>query len=129
MVTVKAYKDNPYGVLSIPYWKNKSTRIPQNMCIVHDAEYIKSNYQEYRDEPYFRLYHSLVDIQTVPPDGISIVSAIHDDIPLFVDIINQSYTDLSVTYEQLSGDTQTEVFCPELWITAVIIPKMRICRK
>lgn len=110
MLEIEVYKDNPCGVLSIPYWKNKNIRIPQNMCIVHDTEYIKGNYSEYCDEPYFRLYHSLENIQDVPLDGISIVSAIHDDIPLFVDIINKSYNDLSVTYEQLNGYTQTEVF-------------------
>lgn len=37
----------------------------------------------------------------------------------FVDVINQAYTDLSVTYEQLMGYTQTEVYHPELWIMAV----------
>lgn len=119
MEMIEAYKENPCGVLSIPYWKNKHITIPENMRIVHDNEYTKANYQDYHDEPYFRLYHSLVDIQTVTLDGISIASAKPDDIPVFVDVINQSYTDLSVTFEQLNGYTQTEVFCSELWVTAI----------
>ena len=119
MVTSEAYKENPCGVLSIPYWKNKHIRIPENMCIVHDALYIKENYQDYRDEPYFRLFHPLTDICCAPVRGISIVSAQMDDIPLLVDVINQSYTDLSVTSEQLKGYTKTEAFCPELWILAI----------
>lgn len=119
MGIIEAYKENPCGVLSIPYWKYKHIRIPENMCVVHDNEYIQDNFQGYHDEPYFRLYHSLKDIQTATLDGISIVSAKHDDIPLFVDVINQSYTDLSVTFEQLNGYTKTEVFCPELWIVAI----------
>jgi len=116
---IETYKKNPCRVLSIPYWKNKSIRIPPNMCIVHDDEYSKEDYWEYRDEPYFRLSHALKNIHIISVDGISIVTAAPDDIPLFVDIINQSYTDLSVTFEQLQGYTQTEAFCPELWIIAI----------
>lgn len=119
MEIIEAYKENPCGILSIPYWKNKNICIPENMCIVHDADYIEEDYQDYHDEPYFRLYHALVGIQTITLDNISIVTAKQDDIPLFVDVINQSYTDMSVTFEQLKGYTQTEVFCPELWIYAV----------
>lgn len=119
MGIIEAYKENPCGVLSIPYWKSKHIVIPPNMCIVHDTEYVKDNYREYHDEPYFRLYHSLMDVQATTLDGISIVSAKHDDIPLLVDVINQSYTDLSVTVEQINGYTKTEVYCPELWIVAI----------
>ena len=114
-----AYKKNPCGVLSIPYWKNKSITIPANMRIVHDRDFSTSEYQEYKDEPYFRLFHSLEEIKTVAPDGIAIVTAKQEDIPHFVDVINQAYTDLSVTYEQLIGYTQSEVYHPELWVMAV----------
>ena len=119
MDLLAAYKANPCGVLSIPYWKNKSIEISQNMRIVHEKDFSKSEYREYKDEPYFRLFHPLEEIQTVECDGIAIVTAKREDIPCFVDVINQSYTDLSVTYEQLIGYTQTEVYHPELWIMAV----------
>ena len=119
MEIIEAYKENPCGILSIPHWKNKYICIPGNMRIVHDTDYIEEDYRDYHDEPYFRLYHALVGIQTITLDDISIVTAKQDDIPLFVDVINQSYTDMSVTFEQLKGYTQTEVFCPELWIYAV----------
>ena len=119
MEIIEAYKENPCGVLSIPHWKNKYITIPENMCIVHDEKYAEENYRDYHDEPYFRLYHDLTDIQTLALDGISIVTVKRDDIPLLVEVINQSYTDLAVTAEQLIGYTQTEVFCPELWIAAV----------
>ena len=89
------------------------------MCIVHDADYIKEKYQDYHDEPYFRLYHTLTDVQIAALDDISIVTAKYDDIQLFVDVINLSYDDLSVTFEQLNSYTQTEVFCPELWVYAI----------
>lgn len=119
MVIIEEYKENPCGVLSIPYWKNKRIRIPENMCVVHDTKYVEENYRDYHDEPYFRLYHDLVGVKPFALDGLSIVTAKYDDIPLLVDVINQSYTDLSVTTEQIIGYTQTEVFCQELWIAAV----------
>ena len=119
MGMMEAYKENPCGILSIPYWKNKHICIPENMCIVHNTCYVKEKYQDYHDEPYFRLYHALVDVQNIKVDDISIVTAKYDDIPLFVDVINQSYIDLSITLDQLNSYTRTEVFCPGLWIYAV----------
>lgn len=119
MGIMEVYKENPCGTLSIPYWKNKSIEIPQNMRIVHEKDFSKSEYREYKDEPYFRLFHPLEEIQTVECDDIVIITAKQEDIPRLVDVINQSYTDLSVTYEQLIGYTQTEVYHPELWIMAV----------
>ena len=121
MELLDAYKKNPCSVLSIPYWKNKSITIPPNMRIVHDRDISKSEYLEYNDEPYFRLFHSLEDIKSVVLDDIAIVTAKREDIPRFVDVINQSYTDLSVTYNQLISYTQNEVYHPELWIMAVNI--------
>ena len=119
MEIIDAYKENPCGVLSIPYWKNKYIEIPPNMKILHENDFRHSNHSEYMDEPYFRLYHSLEKIDAIALDGISIVTAKQDDIPLFVEVINQSYTDLSVTIEQLVMYTQTEVYSPELWVMAV----------
>lgn len=101
MGIMETYKENPCGTLSIPYWKDKHIRIPENMCIVHDSCYIEEKYKDYHDEPYFRLYHNLSDVQPVELDDISIVTAKYEDIPLLVDVINQSYTDLSVTFGQL----------------------------
>ena len=89
------------------------------MRILHDREFQPALYPEYQDEPYFRLLHPLVDIPAPTPGGISIVTATPKDIPHFADIINRSYTDLSVTDRQLMRYTQTEVFCSELWIAAV----------
>ena len=89
------------------------------MKILHENDFRNSNHSEYMDEPYFRLYHSLEKIDAIALDGISIVTAKQDDIPLFVEVINQSYTDLSVTIEQLNMYTQTAVYSPDLWVMAV----------
>lgn len=117
-VTMEAYKANPCRALSIPYWKNRHIRIPPNMRIVHDDEYRNGSYDEYHDEPYFRLFHALEDIPDVPVHGVSIAAATQEDIPLLADVINRSYTDLSVTAQQLESYTRTEAYCPELWVIA-----------
>lgn len=119
MELLEAYKENPCRALSIPYWKHKHITIPPNMRIVHHNEYVRQAYQEYQDETYFRLYHGLGEIEKAALNGTSIVTAKREDIPTLVDIINQSYTDLSVTQEQLIGYTQTQVYEPNLWIMAV----------
>ncbi len=118
MATMEAYKANPCRTLSIPYWKSKHISPPANMRIVHDAEYRNSSYGEYHDEPYFRLFHALVDVHAIPVHGVSITTATQDDIPLLADVINRSYTYLSVTVEQLESYTCTEAYCPNLWIIA-----------
>ena len=86
MELLDVYKKNPCGVLSIPYWKDKSITIPSNMRIVHDRDFSKSEYQEYKDEPYFRLFHSLKDIKTVMLDDVDVVTAKREDIPHFVEL-------------------------------------------
>ena len=126
MEILETYKKDPCGTLSIPYWKSNQVRIPENMRIVHDADYIEDNYKDDHDEPYFRLYHDLVGVQTITLDSISIITARQEDFPLLVDVINRSYSDLSVTLEQLNGYTKTAVFCPQLWIYAVDDANARI---
>ena len=119
MVTMEEYRKNPCGVLSIPFWKNKFVRIPEAMQIVHDSAYTRSGYEDYDDVPYFRLYHPLGDIAPFTLAGFRIATANWEDIPVFVDVINRSYTDLSVTYEQLLAYTHTDVYQSRLWIMAI----------
>jgi len=110
------YIKNPCGTYSIPCWKNKRFQIPDNMKILHDREFEEELLLEYNDEKYFRLSHDLKDIPQVTSDEYRIETATVEDIPLVQDIINQSYTDLSVTYDQLLGYTKSEVYDENLWI-------------
>ena len=116
---LQAYKENPCKTLSIPYWKHKHISVPSHMRIVHHGDFDADQYAEYTDIPYFRLYHSLEMVEDMGVEEIRIVTADPKDIPAFVDVINASYGDLSVTQAQLMGYTQTEVYHPQLWIMAV----------
>ncbi len=113
---LKEYLENPCRKLSIPYWKNKNMQIPENMKIVHQDDFDNSCLTDYHDEKYFRLIHQLDNVQCNHIDGFSVRTAEASDIPIIVDIINKSYSDLSVTYEQILSYTKTEVYDKNLWI-------------
>ena len=110
------YLKNPCGTYSIPYWKNRTIHIPQNMKIVHDREFEEGLLLQYNDEKYFRLMHDLKDIKKVYLEEFYIKTASLEDIPLLQELINHSYQDLSVTYDQLLGYTKSIVYDKDLWI-------------
>lgn len=114
-MTLQDYLCDPCGTLSIPYWKAKTVQVPDFMRIVHERDFTPEDFAAYADEPYFRLMHDLQDIP--PSDGrFTCRTAGVEDIPLLADIINRSYTDLSVTEKQLAGYRAAPAFAAELWI-------------
>ena len=115
MVSLQQYLRDPCGATSIPYWKYKSIAVPQNMIIVHQREMTDDLLLDYNDEPYFRLYHNLKNIRQMTVQGVEIVSS-GVSVSAFVQLINKSYTDLSVTTEQIKSYRRTPVYCPDLWI-------------
>lgn len=116
MVLLKDYINNPCRTLSIPYWKQKNIKVPDNIKIVHNDEYNATDFVGYVDEPYFRLYHNLQVVQRAHRDDIDIIVGAPDMLDVFVDIINASYSDLSVTKEQIESYRKTLVFCSDLWL-------------
>lgn len=119
MLSIQEYVSDPCGTLSIPFWKNKSLKIPVNMRIVHQNDFDDAFLQGYTDCIYFRLFHSLREIAPAAAEGIQIAAVGTDEIAEVVSIINASYTDFQVTLEQMTGYTQTPVYHPDLWIFAV----------
>ena len=115
MLSLQEYLSNPCGTLSIPYWKSKGLTVPENMKIIHDRDYFSEMFSDYNDETYFRLSHPLKDIGQSMLNDIEIVSGSHN-IEEFVQLINASYSDLSVTREQIESYRNTPVYCPDLWI-------------
>ncbi|MCH5321208.1 MAG: GNAT family N-acetyltransferase [Eubacterium sp.] len=113
---LREYLENPCRKLSIPYWKSKTIEIPSNMKIVHQDDFNSGYLIDYNDEKYFRLIHNLDSVNSNSLEGFSIRTAEISDIPLIVEIINNSYTDLSVNYEQIFSYTNTPVYDKNLWI-------------
>lgn len=116
MVTLQQYLSNPCGTLSVPFHKAKNTSVPEGMKIVHECGFDASDLKSYRDERYFRLYRKMQDIEDVCLDGFLIETVDQNDLANVVEVINRSYTDLSVTLEQIEGYTQTSVYDRNLWV-------------
>ena len=115
MISLQSYLIDPCGTTSIPYWKYKSITMPPNTKIVHQREMSDNLLLDYNDEPYFRLYHNLKNIRQRTVQEVEIVSG-GALVSEFVQLINGSYTDLSVTAEQIESYRHTPVYCPDLWI-------------
>lgn len=117
MPTLPEYLADPCGTVSIPYWKAKAIAVPPTMKIVHQRDFRPDCFPEYRDEPYFRLFHDLKHIQTRTAPEIEIVPAgFPEYTDAFVQLIRASYTDLSVTAAQIDSYRCTPVYDPDLWI-------------
>lgn len=116
MITLTEYLNNPCGTLSIPYWKAKNITIPPNMKILHDKDFSVDTLLNYTDEKYFRLHHNLKEILRIITNDFEITTATRKDIKSIVQIINDSYTDVSVNKELIKSYTKTPVYNESLWI-------------
>lgn len=116
MITLTEYLNNPCGTLSIPYWKAKNITIPPDMKILHGKDFSADILSDYTDDKYFRLYHSLKEIPKIIANDFEITTATHKDIKAIVQIINKSYTDISVNKELIKSYTKTPVYNAELWV-------------
>lgn len=116
MITLTEYLNNPCGTLSIPYWKAKNITIPPDMKILHDNDFSAEILSDYIDEKYFRLYHNLKEIPKGITNDLEITTATRKDIKAIVQIINDSYTDISVSKELIKSYTKTPVYNAALWI-------------
>lgn len=121
-MTLNTYLEDPCRRCSIPYWKFRQIRIPDTMAIVHEDEFRPEDHPGWSDTPYFRLLHPLDDLPEDSLPDIRLATAVPEDIPAIVSIINRSYPDLSVTEEQVHGFAQSPAYCPRLWVMAVHTP-------
>lgn len=115
MLSLATYLSDPCGTASLPYWKQKTIMIPDNMKIIHERDMDSQAYDDYHDEPYFRLRHDLHSIRSAATHGLELVQASHA-VDAFVRLINASYTDIQVTAEHMERCRQTPVYHPELWL-------------
>ena len=67
-------------------------------------------------EAVFRLHHNLKEIPKITSDDFEIATATRKEIKAIVQIINKSYTDISVNKELIKSYTKTPVYNAELWV-------------
>ena len=114
MLTKDQYLADPCKVASIPYWKAKSITIPDGMKILHRDEYDVVDYQQYIDEPYFRLIHNLKGLaEPVLPQGYSLCTATLFE---YAAHISSCYEEIGITAEELHGYTLRPVYDAALWL-------------
>lgn len=122
MILMEDYKKDPCRASSIPYWKAKSLTIPANMKIIHRDEFDEKLLDHYLDRRFFRLIHDLSNIPeyNVPELEFEVISV--DRAKELADLINRSYghCEIRVSEDSIRGLTATRVYCPELWIGAVL---------
>ena len=108
------YLKNPCRVSSLPYWKSKTICVPNEMRIVHHDVFSASMCANYTDESYFRLFHSLANIQKQTlPRGYSLCDASIDE---YTQHINSCYDDIGIGESELKEYTKRSIYMPSLWI-------------
>lgn len=114
MLTIEQYLADPCRVASIPYWKAKSIIIPDGMKILHQAEHNEIAWQQYVDEPYFRLLHDLQNLSKPQlPQGYTLYNAMMTE---FAEHINSCYSGIGITEEELQSYTFRPVYDVALWL-------------
>ena len=93
-ISKEEYLKNPCGLLSIPYWKEQSLTLPDNMKILNDKEYKDFYKKEYNEKLFFRLIHNLETINKVNLNYKYTIETIYINTQLedVVYVINSCYT-------------------------------------
>lgn len=114
MLTKEQYLADPCKATSIPYWKAKSITIPGGMKILHQDEFNDSEYRQYIDEPYFRLFHDLQGLSApMLPQAYSCCKASLCD---FAAHISSCYDGIGITETELRSYTTRPVYDVALWL-------------
>lgn len=123
MISVDRYKQNPCRLSSIPYWKMRTFKIPDNMKVIHHEDYNDEEDNIWVDTKYFRLKHDLKRIETFTLDKMFKYSHVDTNseraLQEIVSIINKCYTDIQVDLNQVTKWTESEVFNKDLWVFVI----------
>lgn len=108
------YLKNPCGVSSVPYWKAKTIRIPEDMIILHHTVCDRLRYGGYTDQPYFRLLHNLRSLsEPALPQGYARSDATLRE---FAAHINGCYGGAGMREEELRTYGRRPVYDATLWL-------------
>lgn len=117
-ISKQEYLKNPCGLLSIPYWKEQSLTLPDNMKIVNDEEYKDFYKEEYTEKLFFKIIHKLDTINIIKLSANYTIDTININTQLedVVEIINNCYTDIRVNLDEVKKWTKRAVFDNSLWV-------------
>lgn len=122
MISKYDYIKNPCSSLPIPYWKEEKVSVPDNMLIIHDKNYNGGYLDNYDDTKYFRILHDMKLILDADLDINYYIKTvdINKEKEIVTDIINNCYSDISVTESQVVGWTKEKVYDRNLWIFIMV---------
>ncbi len=114
IITKEQYLVNPCRASSIPYWKAKAMSVPKEIKIIHNDDFSEAEYQQYSDEPYFRLIHSLQELSApLIPEGFLLCDGTLMD---YADHINKCYDNIGISELELRSYTTRQVYSVKLWL-------------
>lgn len=113
-MNIEEYLINPCRALSIPYWKDQTISLPDNMLILHNDDFNESYLEKYNDETYFRLINKMIDIaKPTLPNGFTLLLAAPNT---FTGHINECYDDIRVTAVQMEVYKKHPTYDADLWV-------------
>lgn len=121
-MTLDVYVKNPCGVSSLPYWKTGRFPVPDHMKILHHSQFDERLLEEYSNDAYFRLFHSLrslPDKTETPPLLLQTAPKTPETFARLAKLINDCYDRIQVAEQQIEDWTASKVYRQDLWILAV----------
>ncbi len=116
VVTLDDYLRCPCRASSLPYWKSQKSVVPDNMLIIRDDAFSKSEFMEYEDTPYFKLIHELKHLRRpVLGERFDLGS---EGIDAFARHIHECYGG-GVSTDELQEYTKHPVYDPNLWLAII----------
>jgi ribosomal protein S18 acetylase RimI-like enzyme len=112
-MNIKEYIQNPCGMLSIPYWKNKTMTVPSSVRIIHNSKWT-GQYDDY--QRFFRVKHNLNDLAPIDFDYDTI--SIDHQAKQLCEMVNASYIheNITVSEEEILEWKKHETFREDLCI-------------
>jgi len=109
------YLQSPCRSASIPYWKANLIAVPDDMQIVHDADFDDKLLKEYDDVPYFRLMHTLERLEKpILLENFTLRKAAD---AVLAAHINACYGAECVDLQEIKNWRQRKVYSEDLWLT------------
>lgn len=107
------YLNNPCKSLSIPYWKHKSIKMPNDIEIIH-MDHFCNQYEKY--QRYFRICHRLMDVKEVC-NTVCLINLKCDKEEL-IKMMNECYIDENISIHESDVDDWVKhpTFNELLWL-------------
>lgn len=88
--------------------------VPKGIKIIHNDDFSEAEYQQFDDEPYFRLFHSLQELSApLIPEGFMLCDVTLKD---YADHINKCYDSIGISEADLQSYITRSVYSAKLWL-------------